>query len=875
VASLGDLGFAGSVTGNLSTSSAGTTSFGVTTLTGALTATSVGDITQTGAISTGAPSSITSTTGDITLNNAGNSFFGATSFSGQGVSVVAAGNLEALIAATGNASVTSAGNLIVGGTAVNLATSSGGTTSFGATTLTGGLTTTSVGDITQTGAIVTGAPSSITSTTGDITLTNPGNSFFGATSFAGVDVTVAAAGNLTALIAATGDASVTSAGNLTVGGSAINLTTSSAGTTSFGVTTLAGALTANSVGDITQTGAITTGAPSSITSTTGDITLNNAGNSFFGATSLVASLGDLSFAGSVTGNLSTTSAGTTSFGTTTLTGALTANSVGDITQTGAITTGAPSSITSTTGDITLNNAGNSFFGATSFSGQDVSVAASGALTATVAATGNAAFSATGDLTVSGLATNLTTNSGGATSFGTTTLTGNLSATSVGDITQTGVLTVGGTSNLSSSLGDIVLTNPNNKFGGLVTAAANEIGLTASGNLSTQLTATGDAVVTASGNLTVAGTAVNLTTSSGGATSFGATTLTGGLTSNSVGDITQTGPVITGAASSLTSSTGDIILTHPGNSFSGATSLTATIGDIRFGGTVNGNLNTNAGGATTFAATTVNGNLGVLSGGDITQTGPLIVTGTSSLVSTTGDIVLTNPANQFGGQVTATGDDISLSATGDLNVDFTATGVTTLNNTGNLTVTGTGVDLNVTTLGNAAVGNLTLTGNLNMNVEGFASIVTGATANVAGTATLVSPNSVLEKNGNSLGFADKPRVPSSGGSVGTFVLNAARFNLPAPGTGTSALVEGALAVGELAAPRGHVTPGFEGSVPKAFVIRRPEAPAPTGLGNGYFTSVDRGLGEGGFRVIYPKVNLGQAYYVGAQAAEAGVEETAAK
>jgi hypothetical protein len=90
-----------------------------------------------------------------------------------------------------------------------------------------------------------------------------------------------------------------------------------------------------------------------------------------------------------------------------------------------------------------------------------------------------------------------------------------------------------------------------------------------------------------------------------------------------------------------------------------------------------------------------------------------------------------------------------------------------------------------------------------------------------------------------------------------------------------LVEGALAVGELTAPRGLVTTGFEGSVPKAYVIRRPDAPAPTGLGNGYFTSVDRGLGEGGFRVIYPKVNLGQAYYVGAQAAEAGVEETAAK
>jgi hypothetical protein len=186
-----------------------------------------------------------------------------------------------------------------------------------------------------------------------------------------------------------------------------------------------------------------------------------------------------------------------------------------------------------------------------------------------------------------------------------------------------------------------------------------------------------------------------------------------------------------------------------------------------------------------------------------------------------------------------------------------------------------VDLNVTTLGNAAVGNLTLTGNLNMNVEGFASIITGATANVAGRATLVSPNSVLQQNGNSLGFADKPRTSGNGGSVGTFVLNAARFNLPAPGTGAGALVEGALAVGDLAAPRGLVSVDFEGSVPKAYVIRRPEAPAPTGLGKGYFTSVDRGLGEGGFRVIYPKVNLGQAYYVGARGAEDRVEETAAK
>jgi mucin-19 len=875
VTAAGNLTVGGTAT-NLSTSSGGTTSFGATSLSGGLTTTSVGDITQTGAIITGAPSSITSTTGNITLTNPGNSFFGATSLAGANVSLAAAGNLEALIAATGNASVTSAGNLVVGGTAVNMATSSGGTTSFGVTTLTGGLTTTSVGDITQTGAITTGAPSTITSTTGDITLTNPGNSFFGATS----------------LVATLGDLSF--AGSVAGG-----LNTTSGGATSFGATTLTGGLTTTSVGDITQTGAIITGAPSSITSTTGDVTLTNPGNSFFGATSfsgvdvtvaaagslnaLVAATGDASVtaAGNLTVggtavNLTTNSGGTTSFGTTTLTGALTTVSVGDITQTGPIITGAPSSITSTTGDITLNNAGNSFFGATSFSGQDVSVSAAGNLTATVAATGNAAFSATGNLTVSGLATNLTTNSGGATSFGVTTLTGNLSATSVGDITQTGTLTVGGTSNLSSSLGDIVLTDPNNTFGGLVTAAANEIGLTARGNLSTQLTAIGDANVTASGNLTVAGTAVNLTTSSGGATSFGATTLTGGLTTTAVGDITQTGAIITGTASTITSTTGDITLTNPGNRFSGATSLTATVGDITFGGIVNGNLSTNAGGATTFAATTVNGNLGVLSGGDITQTGPLIVTGTSSLASLTGNIDLTNQANQFGGQVTASGGDIDLTATGNLNVNFTSTGVTTLNNTGNLTVTGTGVDLNVSTLGNAAVGNLALSGNLNMNVQGSASIITGATANVAGTATLVSPLSILQQNGSSLGFADKPRGSGAGGSVGDFVLGATRFNPSSFSSTNNTRIDAGLASGQLVSVRGAGLAGFEGVVPKGYVVTRPDAPAPDASSQGYFTGGERGVSGSAFRVIYPKVNLGKAYYVGALGGDdASVEEAEAK
>jgi hypothetical protein len=438
----------------------------------------------------------------------------------------------------------------------------------------------------------------------------------------------------------------------------------------------------------------------------------------------------------------------------------------------------------------------------------------------------------------------------------TALTGGLTTTSVGDITQTGAITTGAASSISSSSGDITLTNAGNSFYGATTLSGANVSVAAAGNLEALIAATGDASVTAAGDLTVSGTAINLTTSSDGATSFGVTSLTGGLTTTSVGDITQTGAITTGAASSISSSSGDITLANAGNSFFGATSLTANVGDISFGGTVNGNLSTQAGGATTFAATTVNGNLGVLSGGDITQTGPVIVTGASSLVSSTGDIVLTDPTNQFGGQVATSGVDISLTATGNLNVDFTATGVTTLSNTGNLTVTGTGVDLNVSTLGNAAVGNLTLTGNLNMNVQGSASLITGASATVGGTATLVSPLSVLQQNGSSLGFADKPSDMSSGGSISDFILAASRFNPSSFSSTKNSSVDAGLA-----AVRAAGLDGDEGIVPKAYVVRRAEAPALDTSSQGYFTGGERGVSGSAFRVIYPKINLGKAYYVG--------------
>jgi hypothetical protein len=72
----------------------------------------------------------------------------------------------------------------------------------------------------------------------------------------------------------------------------------------------------------------------------------------------------------------------------------------------------------------------------------------------------------------------------------------------------------------------------------------------------------------------------------------------------------------------------------------------------------------------------------------------------------------------------------------------------------------------------------------------------------------------------------------------------------------------LASGQLVSVRGVGLAGFEGVVPKGYVVSRPDAPAPESTARGYHTGDEREIKGGAFRVIYPKVNLGQAYFVGA-------------
>ncbi|MDO9365005.1 MAG: YDG domain-containing protein [Methylotenera sp.] len=518
------------------------------------------------------------------------------------------------------------------------------------------------------------------------------------------------------------NAGPTTLSNLTQSGGSFtgegDLTTESF-TQTGGATAISEDFTATQSFSQTADGSLAVGGNTSITDTSGGMTIGNLNTS--GTTTLTSTDGAISQVS----------------GTTIVSG-------GDATIT-ASDGGSPA----TYFDVTLDEEGNVFDGKVTVVGDNVTLSATGDLDADVTAEGNATVNAGGDLTaditaggdatltsggdmvavldvvgdstltsggdltVSGNSNDLTTVSGGTTVFGDTTLTGNLNATSDGDITQTGPLDVMGTSNLVSTNGDITLDNPANAFGDNVTATGDNVTLAATGDLDADVTATGNATVNASGNLTA------------DITAGGNATLTSG------GDMVAVLDVV-----------GDSTLTSGG--------------DLTVSGNSN-DLTTVSGGTTVFGDTTLTGNLNATSDGDITQTGPLDVAGTTDVTSTNGDIIFDDTSNTFGGTVTATGDNVTLSATGDLDADVTAEGNATVNASGNLTADIT------------AGGDATLTSGGDMvavlDVGGDTSFTHGGSLNVSDNSTGTGgDDSSATKN---LPLIQEVRAVANGGPFGDF------------------------------------------------------------------------------------------------------------
>lgn len=245
--------------------------------------------------------------------------------------------------------------------------------------------------------------------------------------------------------------------------------------------------------------------------------------------------------------------------------------------------------------------------------------------------------------------------------------------------------------------------------------------------------------------------------SGGSFSGGTLDITGDVSvTTTTGGIAQTGGFTIGGTSSFDAGTNDIALTHAGNAFSGAVSLTGGTtqitddGSLILGALNTGGLDAISNGALNLGTGSVAGNLSASSaGGGITQSGGLEVTGTSSIDAGTGAIVLTDAGNDFQGAVSASGTGISISDSGNLNIASLADGTNgsvSLVAGGTLTLptgaidTGTG-DLTLTSNGGALASPGELSG-ANISLTGSSGITLADDVTASGNVTLNSSGMIL-------------------------------------------------------------------------------------------------------------------------------------
>lgn len=274
-------------------------------------------------------------------------------------------------------------------------------------------------------------------------------------------------------------------------------------------------------------------------------------------------------------------------------------------------------------------------------------------------------------------------------IGAMNVSGNLNVTSNGAITQSGtglgLNGVGKTATFSAGpLSDITLNNPTNDFTEVTITQGNNVSLTdATALILGNVTIGGNLNVTTSGAITQAGaitlpvskiatlssgstnniildnaansipnvtitSAQDVTLQNASAINFGASTISGALTVNATGAITQNGALsVTGPASFNASNA--LINLNQANSFFQTVAL-ANVGanDV--------NINNNR--ALNFAASSIGGNLTATATGDITQSAALNVSGAATFNAGTNaiDLSTNGGSNHFVGAVSLNNSD---------------------------------------------------------------------------------------------------------------------------------------------------------------------------------------------------------------------------
>lgn len=295
------------------------------------------------------------------------------------------------------------------------------------------------------------------------------------------------------------------------------------------------------------------------------------------------------------------------------------------------------------------------------------------------------------------------SSGGAVSLGrfnssTGANVGNLSITTTGGsggsggaVTQSDSLNIATATTLSTGSGDITLNNASNDFGTVSVTSGNNVNVRDSGALV-----------------------------------LGASTVSGTLSVNTSGAITDSGALAVTGTTTLAAGSGNNITLDNSDNFS--TVVISSGNDVTLNDT----------GAIVLGASTVSGLLTVTAGGNITQSGTVTATG-AALDAGSSDIVMNNASNDFNnGTVSLTGDDISIvdtDAAGLVLGDVLASGDFTLTATA-----GGGVEQALGT-------HLEITGDTSLNA-GTNDILLTRTSNVfSGDVSFTGGNVQLVTSGN--------------------------------------------------------------------------------------------------------------------------------
>mgnify|MGYP000648686842 CR=1 FL=1 len=708
---------------------AGALNLGASNLTGNLTVTAGGDVTDAGNLVVGKVASFTVPAGfDIALDEANNDFGTVAATATGGGASVTINDLNALV--LGPISTTD-------------------------------LTVTTDGAITQKAALsVTGTAAFTAGPLNDITLNKSTNDFNvvhivsaddvnlrdsnniqiapdGGTSTVSGDLTVTAGGAITD---GTGNVLAT-AGKTTLKGTAITLDSATNNFNELAITSgtnvsiqdadalilaaskISGTLAVQTGGELSQSGALSVkSGTTTLVAGANNVVLNHAGNDF--QTVVITSAGDVALrdlnavvlgASNVTGDL-------------TVQANLNASNRLAISQSAPITVGGSTTLEAgSKSTITLNNAGNELHGGAG----NVSVVGGGSVTLRDAT---------------------------AVRLGASTLTGNLSVTSGGDVTQDGPLAIAKTATFAAGANNITLDDADNDFGALaVTSAANvtvndkNALILGASSVTNALAVTTNGAITQSGPLAIGGTATlsagaandivllnaandfssvgvgsgrNVALRDANAVDLALATISGTLGVTADGDITDSGALdVAGKATLKAGPLNDITLDETNNNL-GEVAVVSALNVVL----VNSD-------ALILAASTISGTLDVTLGagasGGITQSGALAVVGTATFDAPGNEITLTNSANNFSTVAIITATNASLRDINAIELGSAADGLTV---TGDLAVTAGGA---ITDGGTLDVGGLTT-----LATSPLANITLDTAANAfAGAVSIASANHV--------------------------------------------------------------------------------------------------------------------------------------